>query len=334
MALLCILKRANFIFLLLCLLVLLFLVSDSLRAAADKPLTIAFVPRSLDNPIFLDTFEEAQEKAHELGVRLEWVAPFTFSNSEQVEVIENLIRRKVDGMVLSVDDIKPIRQVISKAIRAGIPVATFDADSPGSERLFYIGIDNTKAGFAIGQALVDVVKKRGLADQELNTMIMTGARDALNLQERIRGFKEATAGEINLNIRAVLENQDNIKISIELTEDYVKNHPELDVIFFVGGWPFYVPAEAMINFQHWAQKGGIAVGIDIFYDALLLQKEGLIQYLVGQDLGAMGSQGLEYMVNYIKHNKRPPTFIETGLNHAGNDNLEYLLEVYKPWRVK
>lgn len=317
----------------LAILILIVCYGQVVAASESEPLTIAFVPRSLDNPIFLDTFEYAQKKAHELGVRLEWVAPFTFDTEDQVNVIESLISRKVDGIILSVDDVEPIRTVISKAIDNGIAVATFDADSPGSRRLFHIGIDNTKTGFTIGKALVDVIKERGLADQELNTMIMTGAKDALNLQERISGFLQATEG-INLNIKDIVENYDNVNLAVELTEEYVKNHPEVEVIYFVGGWPFYVPAEAMPNFQRWAQKGGIAVGIDIFYNALLLQKEGLIQYLIGQDLASMGSEGLGYIVDYIKDGKVPPEFIETGLEHATSDNLDRLLEIYKPWLVK
>jgi len=67
-----------------------------------------------------------------------------------------------------------------------------------------------------------------------------------------------------------------------------------------------VPSEALPNFQRWAQAGGIAVGIDLFYDALLLQKAGLIQYLIGQDMAAMGAMGLELLVNYIRHGEVPP----------------------------
>jgi len=308
------------------------ILSNNIFAENDL-LTIAFVPRSLDNPIFLDTFEHSQKKALELGVRLEWVAPFSFSTEGQIDVIESLIRRNVDGMIVSVNDVMSIHEVISKAIKKGIAVATFDADSPGSDRLFHIGIDNTKAGIAIGQALVKVVKDRGLEDERLNTMIMTGVKDALNLKERIAGFLQATNG-INLQIKDVVENYDNVNLAVELVEDYVKKHPEVEVIYFVGGWPFYVPAEAMPNYQKWAKDGGIAVGIDIFYNALVLQKEGLIDYLIGQDLASMGSVGLEFLVDYIRNGEIPPKFIETGLAHANEENLDELLEIYKPWLVK
>ena len=307
-------------------------------AAADgfyeDDLTIAFLPRSLGNPIFLDAFEAAQKKAYELGVPLEWVAPIDFDSDLQVEMIENLIRRGVDGIVASVNDEEAIHRVFQKAMANGIAVATFDADSPGSGRLFHIGINNYKAGVEIGTALGNVLKDKGMEGQELDTMIMTGFREALNLEERIRGFLDATADDLKINVVSILENDDTVEKSIILLEDYLKMNPEVDVIFFVGGWPFYVTSDALPNFRQWAQAGGIAVGIDLFYDALLLQREGLIQYLIGQDMTGMGAQGMELIVNYIRYGQVPPEFVETGLEHADESNLDMLLEIHKPWLVK
>ena len=308
--------------------------SLALGAEREEPLTIAVLPRALGNPIFLDAFEAAQKKAHELGVRLEWVAPFDFSSEAQVEMIENLIRRGVDGILASVNDDEAIHRVFQKARAQGIAVATFDGDSPGSGRLFHIGIDNYRAGYAIGQALVGVLQERGLAEKELDTMIMTGLREAFHHEERIRGFLAATEGQVNLKVRDIVENEDTVEKSIILLEDYVRHNPDIEVIFFVGGWPFYVPSEALPNFQRWAQAGGIAVGIDLFYDALLLQKEGLIQYLIGQDMSTMGSLGLELLVNYIRYGHVPPNFVEVGLEHANESNIDRLLEIHKPWLVK
>ncbi|NMB02452.1 MAG: sugar ABC transporter substrate-binding protein [Firmicutes bacterium] len=300
----------------------------------QKELTIAFVPRSLGNPIFLDAFEASQKKAHELGVRLEWVAPFDFDSEDQVELIENLIRRGVDGIIASVNDEESVHRVFQKAIDQGIAVATFDADSPASGRLFHIGIDNYAAGVAIGEALVGVLQERQLAELELDTMILTGFREALNLEERIRGFLDATENQVSLNIVDILENEDTVEKSIILLEDYLKVNPDVNVIYFVGGWPFYVPSEALPNFRRWAQEGGISVGIDLFYDALLLQKEGLIHYLIGQDMTTMGSLGLELLVNYIRYGDTPPDFVQTGLEHANDSNIDRLLEIHKPWLVK
>ena len=135
-------------------------------------------------------------------------------------------------------------------------------------------------------------------------------------------------------IRDIVENEDTVEKSIILLEDYVKHNPDNEVIYFVGGWPIYVPSEALPNFESWAKAGGIAVGIALFYDALHLQKEGLNQYLIGQDMTSMGALGLELLEKYISTGEAPPEFVEVGLEHADESNLDRLLEIHKLWLVK
>ena len=102
-------------------------------------------------------------------------------------------------------------------------------------------------------------------------------------------------------------------MAIILVEDYLKKNPDVDVFFFVGGWPFYVPSDAMPAFKQWAHQGGIAVGIDIFYDALLLIRDGVLQYLVGQDMASMGALGVELLVEYLAPVASSETeFVEVG----------------------
>ncbi|MFN2340102.1 MAG: substrate-binding domain-containing protein [Halanaerobium sp.] len=333
-------------FLFLSVLIIIFVISSTVLTAAEKnpqkakveeEITIAFVPRSLENPIFLDAFEHSQKKAVELGVNLEWLGSFSFDTDEQLNIIDSLIKREVDGMVLSINDSPEYDQIINRAMEKGIAVATFDADAPNSDRIFNIGIDNYEAGKATAEGLLQVLSEKDInyqdSDKKLKTMVMTGVKGALNLEKRIDAFLDTVEGT-NIVVEDIVENQDNVNLAVELLEQYVQKNPDVDIIFFVGGWPFYVPAEALPNFQHWAQEGGVAVGIDIFYDALVLQDRGLIHYLVGQDMAAMGSEGLLALYNYIEHGIKPPEYIKTDLEIANKDNLERLLRIHLPWRVK
>jgi ribose transport system substrate-binding protein len=307
------------------------------KVMQNEEITIAYVPRSLDNPIFLDAFEHAQEKAIDLGINIEWVAPFAYNAEEQIKIIESLISRKVDGMVVSVNNTADYIKVINKAVESGIAVATFDADAPDSKRLFHIGINNYEAGKVTAEGLLEVLEAKNIdyknQNKKLDTMIMTGVRGALNLDSRIDGFLDKVKNT-NLKVQDIVENQDSVNLSVELLEQYLQQNPDVEIIFFVGGWPFYVPAEALPNFQKWAQNGGVAVGIDIFYDALLLQERGLLQYLVGQDMATMGSKGLSTLYYYIKYGAEPKEYIETGVEVANEENLERLLKTHRPWRVK
>lgn len=299
-----------------------------------RPITIAIVPKSLDNPVFVDAMETAELTAKKLKVNLEWVGPFKVDPDAQVKIIEGLIWRKVDGIAISTSDPDKIRKVIDKAVAAGIKVATIDADCPDSKRLFYCGTDNYKAGWACGEAMVKIVNARGLAKKSLRTAILTGGIEAHNLNERIRGFKEAVAGKINLNYVALLACDDDTSTGAKVVESYIKQHPETDVFYFSGGWAFFGPTESLPIYQEWCNRGGIAVSMDTFHPVLVAAKKGFFQALVGQDFRKMGELTVKYLVSAVKGHHISKEYIDTGLELADESNFDQLLKEKKPWEMK
>lgn len=299
-----------------------------------RPITIAIVPKSLDNPVFVDAMETAELTAKKLKINLEWVGPFKVDPDAQVKIIEGLIWRKVDGIAISTSDPDKIRKVIDKAVAAGIKVATIDADCPDSKRLFYCGTDNYKAGWACGEAMVKIVNARGLAKKSLRTAILTGGIEAHNLNERIRGFKEAVAGKINLNYVALLACDDDTSTGAKVVESYIKQHPETDVFYFSGGWAFFGPTESLPLYQEWCNRGGIAVSMDTFHPVLVAAKKGFFQALVGQDFRKMGELTVKYLVSAVKGHQISKEYIDTGLELADESNFDQLLKEKKPWEMK
>ena len=299
-----------------------------------RPITIAIVPKSLDNPVFVDAKETAELAARKMKVNLEWVGPFKVDPDAQVKIIEGLIWRKVDGIAISTSDPDKIRKVIDKAVAAGIKVATIDADCPDSKRLFYCGTDNYKAGWACGEAMVKIVNARGLAKKSLRTAILTGGIEAHNLNERIRGFKEAVAGKINLNYVALLACDDDTSTGAKVVESYIKQHPETDVFYFSGGWAFFGPTESLPIYQEWCNRGGIAVSMDTFHPVLVAAKKGFFEALVGQDFRKMGELTVKYLVSAVKGRQISKEYIDTGLELADESNFDQLLKEKKPWEMK
>lgn len=299
-----------------------------------RPITIAIVPKSLDNPVFVDAKETAELAARKLKVNLEWVGPFKVDPDTQVKIIEGLIWRNVDGIAISTSDPEKIRKVIDKAVAAGIKVATIDADCPDSKRLFYCGTDNYKAGWACGEAMVKIVTERGLAKKRLRTAILTGGIEAHNLNERIRGFKEAVAGKLDLDYVALLACDDDTSTGAKVVEAYIKEHPETDLFYFSGGWAFFGPTESMPLYQEWCNNGGIAVSMDTFYSVLQAAKKGFAQALVGQDFRKMGELTVKHLVAAVKGQSAPMEYIDTGLELADQSNFDQLLSEKKPWEMK
>jgi ribose transport system substrate-binding protein len=300
----------------------------------NRPIVIAIVPKSLDNPVFVDAKETAELTAKKLNVTLEWLAPFKVDPDLQVKIIKGLIRKKVDGIAISVSDPVKLDKVIAEAIAAGIKVATIDADSPSSGRLFYCGTDNYRAGYACGEAMVKIITQKGFAGKELKTAVLTGGIEAHNLNERIRGFKEATAKHLKLKYQTTLACDDDTTTGGRVVESYIREHPDTEVFYFAGGWAFFAPPESMPLYDKWCHNGGIAVSMDTFYPVLVSAKRGFAQALVGQDFRKMGELTVSYLVRAVKGQPIPSDYIDTGLELADQSNYDYLLRTKKPWEMK
>ena len=286
-----------------------------------RPITISIVPKSLDNPMLIEAKEAAELTARRLNVKLEWIGPFKVDVDTQIKIVEGLIRRKVDGIAVSCSDAERLRPVIDKAVAAGIKVATMEADAPESNRLFYCGTDNYAAGVECGKAMVRIVTAKGWADRELNTVILTGSTKAHDLNERIRGFKAATAGRIKLNYRTLLVCGEDTTTAAKEVEAYLKKHPETDAFFFTGGWAFLGPPEAMPVYDQWCQNGGLPWR-GYSYPVLQAALRGFAQALVGPDYRKMG----EFTVSYLVVPSGPPipsAFIDTGIELADESNFSH-----------
>jgi len=94
--------------------------------------------------------------------------------------------KKPAGIMISAADPELMKSEINAAIAASIPVITLDSDSPGSQRLFFIGTNNYQAGITGGQVLAKRMNRKG------NIVVFTiTAQD--NLAERLRGYEAALA---------------------------------------------------------------------------------------------------------------------------------------------
>lgn len=301
----------------------------------SKDIIIAMVPKSLDNPVFLDAKEEAERTGRELGVKIEWLGSMQTDSGEQEAIVESLIRRQVDGIIISCIDPERMKPVINKAVEAGIKVATFDSDSPDSKRLFYCGTNNYDAGEACGEALIKALKSKNRDWEILNTLIMTADEGSYNLNERLRSFFDTVRkGGIRLRVIDTLYCRDDINLAGDLLEEYIRKGEKVDVFFSAGGWPLIVPYESMPAFQAWCKAGGTSVVIDTFYPIVDAARKGMADALVGQDFKKMGELSVRNIYKAIKGESLSLKLIDTGLELGDQSNYEELLGNKKRWEIK
>ena len=199
---------------------------------------VALVPKSLDNPFFSDVEKGAVAAARELGVELQFVGPPTHDIAGQIAIIEALIESGVDALAVSPTDAASISPLIRRALNAGIPVITFDSDAlPGTGRIAFVGTNNYAGGVAAGEAFIRALSRGKYA-------ILTGGLGAANLNARIDGFRDVLAkfpGAYEEIPGSPFPSDDDIQRAVQIVEDLITAHPDLDAIYMAGGWAQFAP---------------------------------------------------------------------------------------------
>ena len=194
---------------------------------AGKKLTFVMVPKGV-HPYYDPCWQGFQEAAKKYGIEVEFRAPKEFELPQQVEVLENLVSRKVDGIAISAVDDKGLVNVIKQATDAGIKVVTFDAPAPSSAALCYIGTLNPEAGYVAG---VEFAKELNY-DGEI--AILQGGLGAPNLNDRYAGFTKAIGEKApKMKIVAREDTAGKLEVATSKTENLLSAHPNLKGVFGV-----------------------------------------------------------------------------------------------------
>jgi ribose transport system substrate-binding protein len=260
----------------------------------EKEIVIAIIPK-LDNAVFDQVKESAMEAANELGIVVTWEAPTSIDGKKQKELIENLIHYKVDGILISCNDAEMLTESINKAIKAGIKVGTFDSDSPKSDRIFYIGTDNKKAGKICAETMLGLYKKANKQPDQI--VILSGGMSALNMSERISGFRSVMGDDKIDKVLTSLEMPDYGKELLTYELNHNKKINGVQMVWGVpvlGGGVDSVPA--LLSFM---KRGGISVFFDVSKPLLKYIKENPNCATMKQDFHSMGYDGVKNMYNAI-----------------------------------
>ena len=270
-------------------------------ALGEDEIKIAMIGQQLGNVVFLDAEVGMNDAGKDLGVSVEWQTPLRAEAELQNEIMLNLISRgDVDGIAISCTTGDALMASINAAIDAGIQVVCYDVDSPNSNREYYIGTENYKAGFTCGELLTELYKDSELA--EVRVAILAGIPGADDIEARIRGFEDAIAGS-KLHSVYTFACNDNVDEAIEGCEAYSRaNGGDFDAWFMSGGWPYTVDVTAMPNTNEWklSDPNHKIITIDIFPETTpAFFEAGVLDIAVGQSFYNMGYKSVETLVKLI-----------------------------------
>jgi ribose transport system substrate-binding protein len=280
-------------------------------AGRSQRLRFAVMPKALDIPVFNYAKIGAEREAAARGnIDIIWRAPEGADQLRQKEILESFITQKVDGIAISCLNGDFLTDTINRAIDAGIPVTTWDADAPKSKRLAFYGVDDLAAGRILAEQAVALLGGKG------KVAIITSI-GATNLQRRLDGVKEVLAQHKEMPVVEVYDIKEDPVHCAEIIAAGTNRYPDLAAWISVGGWPVFtknalaaVPASTKV------------ISFDTIPPAPELLKAGKVQVLLGQKYFGWGSESVRLLAE-IKAGKMPANpIIDSGVDIVTPANVD------------
>jgi ribose transport system substrate-binding protein len=301
--------------------------SASARNSGKRPDVYVEVS-ALGNLEYFYDHKMGMKKAGELlGVQTEYKGPADLDMNAMVQTLELAIAGKPGGLVVvGFDD--SLTPVINKAVAAGIPVVTVDADLPKSKRIAFVGTGNFNAGYQGGLKLAELVGGKG----KVALLTRTGQS---NLNERIDGYKAALAKFPEIEIIQVANTDSDTAKATQVAALLLQRYGDLAGIACVeaaGG------AGAATAVREANRVGKVKiVAMDRDKSVLKYIEDDVIQAAVAQQTALMPIYAVTILYQ-INHMDVPitsdnaaarvsgvPTTIDTGVIVVDKSNYKYFL---------
>jgi len=274
-------------------------VAGLVLAAQKKRLKLGVILFSSENPFYVDVLAGVNEKAEELaGYNCTvLVRQISYSVEEQLSAIDDLLAEEVSGIALAPQNDDRIRRRINELYSQGIPVVTLNTDIENSRRIAYVGSNYTKSG-ATAAGLLQL-----MTHGQVNVGIVTGSSNILCHTERIAGFTETLkpCGD-SIHITEIIEVHDDEIESYEKTTRLLKEHPEINALYFTAGG-VYGGCRSVKALGR--QKKMRIVAYDMVPTTRELMQKGTIAAVICQQPKLQGSKPLALLFTYLTTGQRP-----------------------------
>ncbi len=272
--------------------ILLSLAALSCGSSHNSDEYFVFVTANLQVPYWKTAGNGFSHAANDFKVRSDFTGPQNYDPKAERDALDQAVQKKATGILLSVADAAQLKDGIDKAVQAGIPVITIDSDAPSSKRLFFIGTNNYQAGFTGGQRLAQEMKGKG------NVVVFT-MPDQPNLQDRLRGYKDALAKTPDIKITRVVDIQGDPRIAFDTTTQIVgKERDKVDAFICLEAQSGKEVAGVLNSYN---VPGKVVIAMDTDQETLDWIKKGTIAATIAQKPYTMAFVGLQMLDNLYHH---------------------------------
>lgn len=271
-------------------------------AKAGEKLQIAVIPKGATHEYWKSIHAGAERAAKEFGADILWKGPMKEDDrDDQINVVQDFVTKKVNGIVLAPLDDVALRNPVLEAQKANIPVVIIDSGLKDVKPVSYVATDNFKAGEMGGERLGQLLGGKG------KVIMLRYAEGSASTTDRENGFLEGI--KKTPGIQVVSDNQ----YGGATVESAQKASENLLARFAPGGKPaidgiFACNESTAFGMLRALQDAKIAgkvkfVGFDSSDKLVQGLKDGQIDALVVQNPEKMGYTGVKMLIQSIKGEK-------------------------------
>jgi len=209
---------------------------------APKKFKVIMVPKLVGIDYFASCQQGMEEAAKELGdIDLEVQGTIDANAEKQIELLDSLITRKPDALIISANDPEALAPVCRRAMEAGIKVVTFDADVLPDARHYFI---NQATFEGIGKALIDeVALQKG---EEAKYAIISTTPNAPNQSKWVEAMKAYQPKAYpKMKLVDIRYGEDDMAKTRQQANDLITAYPDLDAFIVPTSVGFPGAAEAV-----------------------------------------------------------------------------------------
>ena len=296
---------------------------DVASAADTKKYTIALIPGLTTDAFYITMHKGAEQAAKALGATLLFQGAADFNPVTQVPVLNAIIGRKPDAILIAPTDKVQLVEPLKKAVDAGIPVLTVDtfigdgryqtgsgdADFP----LSYIASDNILGGEIAARALAKAIGDKGkVYVSNVNPGIST-------TDQREQGFKDEMKKHPNITVLETQFNSDDAnKAAAQFQSVYARN-PDLAGVF---GANLFSAMGAANGVKQSGATGKVKVAAFDAPTSIVGEiKSGNVDIAIAQHPAEIGYFGVVAAYAHLT-GRSIPTLIGTGFTVIDKDNVD------------
>ncbi|MGB9863283.1 MAG: substrate-binding domain-containing protein [Candidatus Saccharicenans sp.] len=277
---------------------------------------IAVIPKGTTHEFWKAVQAGAVKAGQELGLEIFWKGPQKEDDrAQQIQVVEDFISRRVDGLVLAPLDDRALMRPVDEAMAEGIPVVIIDSNLQGQNYVSFVATDNYQGGVLAARRLGEVMSGRG------KIFLIRYLEGSASTTFREQGFLDTVTKEFP-GLEILVKDQyagTTTESAYQLVENLLSRYPQVEGIFAPNESSTFGALRAL-------QDSGLAgqvklVGFDSSEKLIQALRKRELHGLVLQDPMKMGYLGVKILVDYLEG--RPvEKRIDTGVTVATPDNMD------------